>query len=142
MKGVLVEELFADACVENVPPLRRAVARVAVREGADREVISDVALCVDEALANIVQHAYQGRAGPVEVRVMRAGDELEVAVRDMGNGLDAHDAGTLGLGLKLISQLSRHASINSAPGGGAEVRMSFPVGSAEVRRSDLDPPGL
>jgi len=129
MNGVLVEELFADAREENVRALRRAVARIAVGEGADREVISDVALCVDEALANVVRHAYAGRAGPMEVRVMREPDELEVVVRDMGKGLDPRRAGRFGIGLSLISQLSGHASITSALGGGAEVRISFPAGS-------------
>jgi anti-sigma regulatory factor (Ser/Thr protein kinase) len=128
MAGVLVEELFADARAENVRPLRRAVARIAVREGADREVISDAALCVEEALANVVRHAYAGRPGPLEVRVLRAPGEFEVLVRDMGNGLDSRHAGTLGIGLTLISRLCRHASIAAAPGGGAEVRMSFPLG--------------
>jgi len=136
---VLVEEFFADARAENVRALRRAVARIAVYEGADREVISDVALCVDEALANVLRHAYAGRVGPIEVRVMREPDELEVVVRDMGEGVDPGRAGRLGIGLRLISQLSGHASIASAQGGGAELRMSFPVGS--VPHHDYGPTG-
>ena len=140
MTGVLVEELLADAQAESVRPLRRAIAGIAVREGVEREIISDVALCVEEALANVVRHAYPGRTGPVEVRVLRAPGELEVVVRDMGEGLDLHRADRLGIDLNFIAQLSRHASITSAPGGGAEVRMSFPVRRSARRAAALSTP--
>jgi anti-sigma regulatory factor (Ser/Thr protein kinase) len=127
----MVEELFGDARVEYVRPLRRAVTRVAVQEGAERGVIGDVALCVQEALTNIVRHAYGGRTGPIEVRVMRAPQELEVIVRDMGTGVVAHTADEDGYGLEIMNRLTRRLSISPAPGGGTEVRMSFPLGEQD-----------
>ena len=68
MTAVLLEELFGHARIDSVRSLRRAVTRIAIREGADREVVSDVTLCVHEALANVVRHAYGDYPGPVEVR--------------------------------------------------------------------------
>lgn len=129
MTAVLLEELFGHARIDSVRSLRRAVARVAVREGADREVVSDVALCVHEALTNVVRHAYEDYAGPIEVRVVRAQDELIVVVRDMGRGLLAQGAGTFGYGLKIIDRLARRFSMAASRGGGTEVRMSFPLGN-------------
>lgn len=128
MTAVLLEELFGHARMDSIRPLRRAVARVAIREGADREVVNDVALCVHEALTNVVRHAYEDRPGPVEVRVVRGSSELIVVVRDMGRGLIARGAGTFGYGLKIIDRLARRLSIAASPGGGTEVRMSFPLG--------------
>jgi anti-sigma regulatory factor (Ser/Thr protein kinase) len=129
MTAELVEELFGHARAESVRPLRRAVARVAISEGADREVVRDLTLCVHEALVNVVRHAYEAsHPGPFEVRVVRAPQELVVVVRDMGRGLFAHRAGDFGYGLRLMSRLSRRFSMAASPGGGTEVRMSFPLG--------------
>jgi serine/threonine-protein kinase RsbW len=125
MTAVLLEEFFGHARMESVRPLRRAVVRVAIREGADREVVSDVAFCVHEALTNVVRHAYEDHPGPIEVRVVRAPNELIVVVRDMGRGLLAHGAGTFGYGLKIIDGLARRFSMAASRGGGTEVRMSF-----------------
>ena len=127
MTAVLLEELFGHARIDSVRSLRRAVARIAIREGADREVVSDVTLCVHEALANVVRHAYGDYPGPVEVRVVRTPNELIVVVRDMGKGLLAQGAGTFGYGLKFIDRLARRSSLAASRGGGTEVRMSFPL---------------
>jgi serine/threonine-protein kinase RsbW len=127
MTAVLLEELFGHARIDSVRSLRRAVARVAIREGADREVVSDVALCVHEALTNVVRHAYEDYAGPIEVRVVRTPNELIVVVRDMGRGVLAHGAGTFGYGLKIIDRLARRSSMAASRGGGTEVRMTFPL---------------
>ena len=136
MTAVLVEELFGHARIDSVRSLRRAVARVAIREGADREVVNDVALCVHEALTNVVRHAYGDDDGPIEVRVVRTPNELIVVVRDMGRGVLAPGAGTFGYGLKFIDRLARRSSMAASRGGGTEVRMSFPLSQRPRAKHD------
>ena len=128
MTAELVEELFGHARMDSVRSVRRAVARVAIEEGADREVVSDVALCVHEALTNVVRHAYDDRpGGPFEVRVVRASNELIVVVRDMGKGVLGRRTGEFGYGLRIMDRLARRFSMAASRGGGTEVRMSFPL---------------
>ena len=136
MTAVRVEELFGHARIDSVRSLRRAVARVAIREGADREVVNDVALCDNEALTNEVRHAYGDDDGPIEVRVVRTPNELIVVVRDMGRGVLAHGAGTFGYGLKFIDRLARRSSMAASRGGGTEVRMSFPLSQRPRAKHD------
>lgn len=48
-----------------------------------------VALATDEAVANVVEHAYAGRpGGPVQVRFALRSDELRVEVIDQGATVD------------------------------------------------------
>lgn len=43
-----------------------------------------ILLAVDEAVANIIDHAYQGKGGKVEIGVKRTEDKLIIKIRDTG----------------------------------------------------------
>jgi signal transduction histidine kinase len=96
-------------------------------------VATALAHAVREALANVAAHAGTGQAW-VELR-LGAGDglepgRLEVIVRDKGAGFDPArtDAARLGVRRSIIERVTDWggtASVQSAPGQGTEVRMSW-----------------
>ena len=124
-------ELSMAATPESVGPGRRRVAELAARIGAPTRVVDDVRLCVSEALANAVQHAYGRKPGTVAVTVELDDDEITVVVRDAGRGLAGRRPGR-GYGLHIIESLTRRHVISSTPHGGTEVRMTFGLGKARA----------
>ena len=78
----------------EIPAARKAVEQFAVETAKlDINAANDVGLCVNEALANIMRHAYDGRTDrKVRLTLDVIGDAsapaLRVAMRDWGNGVD------------------------------------------------------
>jgi serine/threonine-protein kinase RsbW len=72
-----------------IAPVRRAIEDLCVCGGLDERAVGEVGLCVNEALANVIRHAYAGAAGkPIVVHADFANGELEVTIRDWGNGIN------------------------------------------------------
>jgi anti-sigma regulatory factor (Ser/Thr protein kinase) len=110
----------------SVRQSREAVGEVVARLGLSPPVIDDVRLCVSEAVANVVRHAYGRNVGDLGITVERGDSEVTIAVRDDGIGLSQFQReGDLGYGLRIIEQLTQRCAITSAPGVGTEVRMVF-----------------
>jgi anti-sigma regulatory factor (Ser/Thr protein kinase) len=107
---------------------RRAAAEFAAGEGADKDTLAAIALCVSEAVTNAVLHAYRDsdEPGAVEVEACRPNGFLCLYVRDDGCGLKPRiDSPGLGLGLPLISGAASKVEVRSAAAGGTEVVMRF-----------------
>ncbi len=116
------------AVAENVAPLRHAVVEMAQIHGADDGVMTDLALAVGEACANVVVHAYPpGDVGPLIVQATIEANEMMVAVIDQGQGMTPRpDSPGLGLGLPLIANLSDRLEIQEGPQGvGTQLEMVF-----------------
>jgi two-component sensor histidine kinase len=118
----------ADAVGSSICVLRNVVASYAHESGLSDTQVYAVKLCVSEAVANVVKHAYPQEArGPVEVSVRDAGTELSVVVADHGNEFRRvrwEDQG--GFGLSFISRLTRGCTF-TATSGGTTVEMLFPL---------------
>jgi anti-sigma regulatory factor (Ser/Thr protein kinase) len=86
--GHLSTRLTSDP--SNIAAVRRAVEELCCcKGGLDRDSAAEVGLCVNEALANIMRHAYGGAAGkPIDVTAQCQGDTLVVTIRDWGNGVN------------------------------------------------------
>ena len=126
-------EISVPATLTSIRSVRNWAARIAVEEGADSQLASDIKLCVDEAVTNAIVHAYDEDSGLVEVSVESDGRELTVLVRDEGKGVDQFgQEGELGFGLKIIDRLTRRYMVSSAPALGTEVRMIFVPSSRGV----------
>jgi serine/threonine-protein kinase RsbW len=113
---------------------RRAINEFAAAAGATDRALGSVAVCISEAITNVVVHAYRhdDRPGRVEVEAELDGDWLWVRVRDQGRGLEPRlDSPGLGLGLPLIAQLSASSEIVSPEQGGTEIIMRFNVREQE-----------
>src|SRR5205823_1593284 len=71
----------------HVASIRRAVEQFCAECGFDATACGEIGLVVNEAMANVICHAYNGaRDGRIHVEVQYAGDELRVMLRDWGSG--------------------------------------------------------
>jgi len=76
----------------NLKPARQTVEDYALSAGFSREDVDELGLVVNEAIANVIRHAYAGATDrPIEVTASIEGDqsdELHVGIRDWGSGVD------------------------------------------------------
>jgi anti-sigma regulatory factor (Ser/Thr protein kinase) len=72
-----------------IAAVRRAVEDLGVEIGLDECAVGDVGLCVNEAMANVMRHAYGGASDrPIVVRAWCEDEALVVTIRDWGNGVN------------------------------------------------------
>jgi anti-sigma regulatory factor (Ser/Thr protein kinase) len=73
----------------SVADVRRAIEQFSGRHGFDRASSDEIGLCVNEALANVIRHAYGGRTDrPIVVRAEYGDGTLRISIRDWGSGVD------------------------------------------------------
>jgi anti-sigma regulatory factor (Ser/Thr protein kinase) len=106
--------------------VRATVGQMAAVVGWDESDSRSIVLAVDEALANVIRHAYHGRAdGRVELVIRAAGRELQFRMRNNGDPPDparlcARQAGCDkigGLGTHIIRDVMDTVSYESGPDG-------------------------
>jgi serine/threonine-protein kinase RsbW len=74
---------------EFLATIRDVTRRMAELAGCDATVAAQVALAVDEASTNVIEHAYRGAPDrSVELRFVLGGDELRVEIVDDGAPVD------------------------------------------------------
>ena len=123
-------EISLPARPENVAVVRHALAGLAEEIGMDAPGIADLKTVVTEACMNVVVHAYDGEAGPLEVEAEPSEEGLTVVVRDSGVGIRPRpevEQSSLRLGLSLIAALSSSFSFSGGLGRGTEVEMHLPL---------------
>jgi len=92
----------------SLQQVRHALERFCADHGFDDSECDEIGLCFNEAVANIIRHAYDGaKDKPIDVQTRVAGDGLTLVIRDWGNGelppsrpkpkLDLLEPGGLGL---------------------------------------------
>lgn len=119
-------DLTIDSHPRGLAEVRRKIEALCAACGAPREACDAVGLCVNEVLANVMRHAYQGKTDrPIVIHTRCIEHEVEVTIRDWGNGIDPadlpareHDPLTPGgLGLICLRQLMDHTSFQRQPDG-------------------------
>lgn len=114
---------------EDVPIARELLSGVADAAAVERGFMDDIRTAVTEACNNVVQHAYDGVPGPIELDLSLRSDAIEVTVRDHGGGMRpwirTAESSTLGIGLMVIKALAESVEFRDRPQGGLEVRMRF-----------------
>jgi signal transduction histidine kinase len=141
---------------DGAEPLDAALARIV--DGFERSAEAQVNLLVDgdvdgvttevraallrvarEALTNVRRHA---RARAVTV-TLSGGDELELVVRDDGEGFPAGDV--QGFGIRSMHRTARSAggrlAVSSRPGGPTELRLTVPPGAERQEPPSATPVG-
>ena len=122
---------------DNLAMIREFVARVGEKAGFDENEVMKLALAVDEACSNVMEHAYGGSSskGEVRVRVSFDPEQVLVEVVDTGKGFDpsqilAKDVKQLmderrsgGLGWRLIRAVMDDVQYRMVPGEKNELRM-------------------
>ena len=71
---------------------RRAIEMFAAQCGFDETARGEIGLVINEALANVIRHAYQGATDqPIELSAQRTDDGISLTVRDWGLGVNPLD---------------------------------------------------
>lgn len=98
----LLARLTVEARAERLAAVAALVRAVGTGEGLAPAVIGHLEALVDEAVSNVVEHAFDpGETGTVDVVLLRRPGQLVAAVEDRGLPFDA-SAGTGGLGVKIM----------------------------------------
>ena len=126
---------------ENVLLVRQALSGLAETVGLDAIALNDVSTAVTEAANNVVLHAYEGGAGPLEVELASIEGGLDVLVGDRGCGIQQAvrdgEAISDGIGLPVIQALSDTVHFRRRDTGGTEVAMHFQLSQMRSLGPDL-----
>jgi len=114
--------------------VRQEAEAFAIKAGLDEKCAGRVVLAVDEALTNIIRHAYAGRAdGPIEISMRASGLELSIVIRDYGQVVhpaairsrDLDDVRPGGLGVHIMHEcMDKVTYAPAGQGGGTVLAMS------------------
>lgn len=124
---------------DQLAPIRRALADWARAIGAAEDLIEEIVLATDEAMSNVISHAYPDRPGEFELRAESRPESgrIEITLRDQGRWQPpAQPDIRHGRGLPLIRALAEQASIEPSSVG-TTVRMSWPLVSVTDRGAEV-----
>lgn len=122
--------LVTPAGAEHVRRLRHRLRGWLTAQHLPAELVDDILLAVNEAITNVVDHAYSdqratGQPAPVALSVRRTDASVVVAVADHGTWrTPPSDPGNRGHGLHLIHALARDTRIDTHVGG-TTITMDF-----------------
>ena len=128
--------LKVPSSTENLALIREFVSSIGMRSGMDSKDIGKLEMAVDEACANVIEHAY-GHDLTKEVIIRATLDEetLRIDVEDTGRGFDpklveqeeldklVQKRKSGGLGLRLIKTLMDEIHYDIEPGKKNELHM-------------------
>ncbi|MDR3699966.1 MAG: ATP-binding protein [Candidatus Sulfopaludibacter sp.] len=128
--------LQVPSSTENLVMIRDFVTSIAEQAGLTPGEVADMELAVDEACANVMEHAYgRDMTKEVSVRATLDGDTVEIDVIDTGQGFDPTAVEQLeldklissrrsgGLGMRLMKKLMDEVHYEMIPGKKNELRM-------------------
>ena len=76
---------------ENLNVIRRFVTGIARKMGFHEDEIYQIEVAVDEACANVIEHAYideQSKERNIDVTVKQNPDQIEITIADLGVGFN------------------------------------------------------
>ncbi|TWF95289.1 ATP-binding protein [Saccharopolyspora dendranthemae] len=106
------------ASADVLPVLRDELDQWARSAGLNDRVIDSLALASYEAMANAVEHAYDGAPGPLDVEAALREEAVEVTITDHGSWqTPSKSAAERRRGLPLIHRLADEAVVTSGEDG-------------------------
>lgn len=129
--------LEVPSSTENLSLIRDFVATIGQQARMDEQEISNLELAVDEACANVIEHAYRHDIShEVIVRVVFDDESVRISVIDTGKGFDptkvtpasidslVTERKSGGLGIRLIKTLMDEVRYEIMPGQMNELHMT------------------
>ncbi len=129
-------QLHVPSSTENLAMIRDFVGSIGERAGMTPDELMKLELAVDEACANVMEHAYGSVAThEVTVKATLDSEAVQIAIVDTGRGFDPtaidevdleqliRDRKSGGLGLHLIRKLMDEVSYQIVPGQKNELKM-------------------
>ena len=77
-----------NASSEVLSPFRKELRQILTHARWEKKTTEEILLAVDEALTNIIRHAYQDGKGKMAVSVTVADDRIEIVLEDWGKKFD------------------------------------------------------
>jgi|SRR5687767_7151993 serine/threonine-protein kinase RsbW len=128
--------LHVPSSTENLSLIRELVSSVGVQAGLDESDVAKLELAVDEACANVIEHAYgHDISKEVVVRATFDDEVLRIDVEDTGRGFDPDtfkqeeleklvaQRKSGGLGMRLIKSVMDEVHYEIEPGRKNELHM-------------------
>jgi serine/threonine-protein kinase RsbW len=82
-------ELNFSSSTAHLSTVRRSIEQFSAEAGLAQQACEEIGLVVNEALANIIRHAYEGKKDqPVLATVDKIAGGVKISLRDWGNGVD------------------------------------------------------
>lgn len=129
--------LQVPSSTENLALIREFVTSIGRQATLNEEEINKLELAVDEACANVIEHAYgHDITKDVSVRATFDDEKLKISVIDEGRGFDptginqksldqlVHERRSGGLGIRIIKTLMDEVSYEIEPGLKNELHMT------------------
>ena len=139
--------IYSHPC--HLTVVRAVVERVCRQLGLPESAAHEIVLAVDEALSNIIRHAYDGAEDKkINIELSPMSDEehrgLRVQVRDRGRPVELRQLGPRpravtqpgGLGLKIMTACMDSVTYEPAKGGGTVLTLVKRVPWERLERCD------
>ena len=120
----------------HLPAVRGAIEKICELVGFDNDSVGGIILSVDEAMTNVIRHAYGGADDkPIEVELAVLGESepegLKISLRDYGRVVDPakirsrdlKDVRPGGLGVHIMTECMDEVDYSPADGGGTLLTM-------------------
>jgi len=136
-----IEQTFSlqvPSSTENLALIRDFVTSIGEQSGLGADELPKLELAVDEACANVIEHAYgHDKTQQVTIRATFDADEIRIEVVDSGRGFDPDEVPeqdlarlikerkTGGLGMRLIRSLMDEVHYELQPGEKNELHMTM-----------------
>ena len=85
------KELRIEAALANLAAVARFITTCCEQGRVDDEDAYKIQLAVDEAVTNIIEHAYEGKGGEIVLRCWFEGQHFHVQLTDWGKGFSMED---------------------------------------------------
>lgn len=148
-------ELRVEAILENLRVMSSFVHGIGQRLQLTEDVLFDVDLAVEEAAANVVDHAYSpGQVGEMALRAETTDDVLQITLTDWGIPLDPDDVKPFdirapietrihgGMGLHFIHSLMDSVVRQTAPAPGGQNTLTLTKHIERLQPGDRRPSTL
>lgn len=138
-------ELKVPSVTGSLPIVRAVVEKITLAQGCDDEEIAAIGLAIDEAMANVLKHGYEGAADqPIEISVTIEGEAPDAAVaimiHDYGRQVDPEsirsrdldDVRPGGLGVHIIRSVMDNVEYSRSAQGGMELKLTKRLGKVKT----------
>ncbi len=88
MKVNKTKKISLDADSKNLIKVRDFVVKNGRKMGLTHKQLSEVKLAVDEAVSNIIRHAYIGKRGGFQIEMIQLEDAVQINIKDQGVEFD------------------------------------------------------
>jgi anti-sigma regulatory factor (Ser/Thr protein kinase) len=142
-------QLHVPSSTENLSMIRDFVGSVGARAGFSKGDLVKLELAVDEACANVIEHAYgSDTTREVTVKATLDSDAVQIRIIDTGRGFDPATVAEVdldslvqqrksgGLGMRLIRSVMDEVQYEIVPGEKNELRMLKKLHKSDAPKAD------